>query len=111
MYWDFSKTMLTSLLVVTFALIGTSAVLMNTIAHDPNYWWTVYMWAPVFLLLLLVVVVRTMRTFRKLAVKVDGYLKKVEAGEKIPDLQELLDLEKTGRWGRLLMGKKPKSDK
>ena len=110
MYWDFSKTLLTSLLVVIFAISGTAAVLMNTLAQNPTLWWTVYLWAPTFFVILIYGLAKVMTSFRKVIVKVDGYMKDIEDGKKIPNLQELVMMDKWGRWGGwLLMGKKTES--
>lgn len=90
MYWDFKETLLNSMIVVTFALIGTAGILMNTLSQNPTLWWTVYIWAPVFLLILVYAVSRSLDTLMKLGGEADRYLKMVDAGEKIPDLPELM---------------------
>ncbi|OLD01632.1 MAG: hypothetical protein AUJ07_10860 [Crenarchaeota archaeon 13_1_40CM_3_53_5] len=104
MYWDFSKTLLTSLLVVIFAISGTAAVLMNSLAQNPTLWWTVYLWAPTFFVILIYGLAKVMAAFRKVIVKVDRYLRDVDDGKKIPNLQELVKMDKWGRWGSWLMG-------
>lgn len=97
------------MMVVTFALIGTAAVLMNNLAHDPNLGWTVYVWAPVFLVLLVAAVRRALTSFGTLSSKVEKYLKMVEDGQKIPDFETLIRLERKGYLSRLLIGKKSTS--
>src|SRR2546427_12304602 len=77
MYWYFSKTLLTSLLVVIFAISGTAAVLMNSLAQNPSLWWTVYLWAPTFFVILIYGLAKVMTSFRNVIVKVDSYMKNV----------------------------------
>jgi len=105
-YWDFKRSIRITFLGFYFSAFLAMSVLLNNL-RDTSLWWTVFLWVPFILVVVFSALVDTMKRFRELAVKMSELLKKIESGQPLPDLTELLDIEIPSYWERWkLRGKK-----